>query len=496
MKKINKILVANRGEIAIRVMRSAHELGIKTVAVFSETDRKALHLRFADECFLLERKECEPYLDMAQIVEVALSAGADAVHPGYGFLSENPDFAQLVEQQNIRFIGPSHNSIRKMGDKLAAKALAIESGVPVIQGFQIDDADNIAFMVNEAEIIGYPLLIKARAGGGGKGMRLVRSADQLIQEVAQATNEARDAFGDGRIFIEKYIENPRHIEFQILADHHGNIVHLFERECSIQRRHQKVIEEAPSVVLDNNLRSKMGACSKSLVKACGYSNAGTIEYILDSDMKFYFLEMNTRLQVEHPVTELITGIDLVKQQILIAEGQSLAFTQEDLTPKGHAIEVRIYAEDPENDFLPDIGNLVIYRPPKGGGIRVDDGYEEGMTIPVEYDPLIAKLIAFGSDRPEAIARMIRAIDEFQLSGVKNTLAFCRAVMHDRDFCEGNFDTHFIYAKKNLEYKTLNKQNSDEMLAAALLGFELNGNEIFKKHGNLTTCRSNWRNRLK
>ena len=496
MRKIEKILIANRGEIAIRVMRSARELGIKTVAIYSETDRQALHLRFADECFMLKKKDFEPYLDIHQIIEVAQTSGADAIHPGYGFLSENPDFACEAEQHGIIFIGPSHHTISRMGDKLAAKDLAVQSGVPVIPGFLIDDLNDFENITKEAKSVGFPLIIKARAGGGGKGMRLVRSEEQFFQEINQAINEARDAFGDGRVFVEKYIENPRHIEFQILADQHGNILHLFDRECSIQRRHQKVIEEAPSVVLNDDLRRVMGDCSVALARACGYTSAGTIEFIVDKKMNFYFLEMNTRLQVEHPVTELITGIDMVKEQILIAEGHKLKFTQQDISAKGHAIEVRVYAEDPENDFLPDIGELIIYRPPKGAGVRIDDGYEEGMTIPVEYDPLIAKLITFGNDRPEAIARMKRAIKEFRLIGVKNTLGICGLIMEDQDFCAGNFDTHFISRKKISMSKELNNQNSVEILAAALLGFELNNEEIFLKHGNLTNCQSNWRRRLK
>lgn len=496
MKKIEKILIANRGEIAIRLMRSARELGIKTVAIFSEADSKALHLRFADECYLIKKKTCEPYLDMHQIIEVAVKSGVDGIHPGYGFLSENPEFARMVQQREIIFIGPSHQAITTMGDKLAAKELAVKSGVPVIPGFQIDDAGNIKYILSQANSLGYPLIIKARAGGGGKGMRLVRSEDQLTQEINQAISEARDAFGDGRIFIEKYIENPRHIEFQILADHHGNIIHLFERECSIQRRHQKVIEEAPSVVLDDALRKRMGDCSIALAKACGYTNAGTIEYIVDSDMNFYFLEMNTRLQVEHPVTELITAIDLVKQQIRISEGHPLKFSQNEIKIHGHAIEVRVYAEDPENDFLPDNGNLIIYRPPKGAGVRVDDGYEEGTTIPVDYDPLIAKLITYGENRTEAMERMKRAIGEFQVSGLKNTLAFCDAVMRDHDFISGNFDTHFISLKKTAIIKKMNYQDLNVKLAVALLGFELKSDETFIKQGNLTNCQSNWRHRLK
>jgi acetyl-CoA carboxylase biotin carboxylase subunit len=497
MKKIEKILVANRGEIAVRVMRSAREMGIKTVAIYSDADAEALHLRFADECYPLRRGEIEPYLDMSQIIGIALRCGADAIHPGYGFLSENPDFAFAVYQNGLTFIGPTHETIRTMGDKLAAKKLANAAGVPVIPGFLIDETEGKYNFENKANALGYPLMIKARAGGGGKGMRLVWSGEQLLEEIELAISEARDAFGDGRIFLEKYIENPRHIEFQIMADQSGNTIHLFERECSIQRRHQKVVEEAPSSLLDDGLRNEMGACAVTLAKACEYVNAGTIEFIVDSDLKFYFLEMNTRLQVEHPVTEFITGIDLVKEQVRIAEGHDLSITQDDLKINGHAIEVRICAEDPANDFLPDIGELVSYRPARGVGVRVDDGYEEGMQIPLDYDPLIGKLIAHGNSRSEAISRMKRAIGEYQLAGVKNTLGFCHMVMDDPDFCAGNIDTNFISRKlKSMSQQAGSQGEKTKALAAAVLGFELFNGEIFIKPRNLTNCQSNWRNRLK
>jgi acetyl-CoA carboxylase biotin carboxylase subunit len=497
MKKIEKILVANRGEIAVRVMRSAREMGIKTVAIYSDADAEALHLRFADECYPLHRGEIEPYLDMSQIIGIALRCGADAIHPGYGFLSENPDFAFAVYQNGLTFIGPTHETIRTMGDKLAAKKLANAAGVPVIPGFLIDETEGKDNFENKANALGYPLMIKARAGGGGKGMRLVWSGEQLLEEIELAISEARDAFGDGRIFLEKYIENPRHIEFQIMADQSGNTIHLFERECSIQRRHQKVVEEAPSSLLDDGLRNEMGACAVTLAKACEYVNAGTIEFIVDSDLKFYFLEMNTRLQVEHPVTEFITGIDLVKEQVRIAEGHDLSITQDDLKINGHAIEVRICAEDPANDFLPDIGELVSYRPARGVGVRVDDGYEEGMQIPLDYDPLIGKLIAHGNSRSEAISRMKRAIGEYQLAGVKNTLGFCHMVMDDPDFCAGNIDTNFISRKlKSMSQQAGSQREKTKALAAAVLGFELFNSEIFIKPRNLTNCQSNWRNRLK
>ncbi len=492
MKKIYKILIANRGEIAVRIIRAAKEMGIRTAVIYSDIDKNSMHVQHSDECYSLKRGEIEPYLDIDQIIKIAKYAHADAIHPGYGFLSENPEFAQKVVDSNLIFIGPNPESIKIMGDKLAAKNLARQVGVPTIPGFRISDPENIDDIKSQCASIGFPVLIKARAGGGGKGMRLVQSEDQLTAGIERAISEARDAFGDGSIFIEKYIQNPRHIEIQVLADQQGNAIHLFERECSIQRRHQKVIEEAPSMAVDNSLRSKMGESAVLLTKACNYVNAGTIEYVLDQE-GFYFLEMNTRLQVEHPVTEFISGIDLVKQQISIAMGAAINFKQEDNRIQGHALELRVYAEDPENDFLPDVGELFRYRIPKGIGVRVDDGYEEGMQVPVEYDPLLSKLIVFGQDRNEAISRMKRAISEYVIEGVKNTLAFGHNVMEDEDFISGNYDTNFVARK----LKQFNKQNVDEaeMMVAAILAHELNSDETSIKFKNLSNCQSNWRRRL-
>ncbi|MDZ7606879.1 MAG: acetyl-CoA carboxylase biotin carboxylase subunit [Cyclobacteriaceae bacterium] len=438
LRSIKKILIANRGEIAIRIIRAARELGIGTVAIYSEPDKYALHVRMADECMSLKFQDMEPYLDIDQIIDIAKQVDADAIHPGYGFLSENAAFAQAVENAGINYIGPSHQAIALMGDKVAAKKLAASAGVPIIPGFLVDTDDTVAIANRIEKEIGFPVLIKARAGGGGRGMRLVSDPTLLADSLAMAHREAQDAFRDGQLFIEKYIVRPRHIEIQILADEKGNTIHLFERECSIQRRHQKVVEEAPSIILTDELRSEMGECAVNLARACNYKNAGTIEFVLDEQMQFFFLEMNTRLQVEHPVTELICGVDLVKLQIKIAEGHTLPITQKSLKIHGHAIELRVYAEDPANGFLPDIGKLQKLRFPDGPGIRVDSGYEEGMEIPVEYDPLIAKLICHGATRPDAIARMHRAINEFRIEGVQNTLQFGRFVMEDPDFRKGKF----------------------------------------------------------
>jgi acetyl-CoA carboxylase, biotin carboxylase subunit len=381
MPKIKKILIANRGEIALRIMRSAREMGIKTVAVYSEADREALHVRFADEAvFIGPPASSESYLRMEKIIAAAKSTGADAIHPGYGFLSENEDFAKLVEDEGLIFIGPSAASIELMGSKLAAKAAVAKFNVPLVPGTS-EPISDVSEAKKIASKIGYPILIKASAGGGGKGMRIVQNESEFQEQMERAIGEATSAFGDGSVFIEKYVTKPRHIEFQIFGDKHGNVIHLFERECSIQRRHQKVVEEAPSSILTPERRNAMGEAAINVAKSCGYYGAGTVEFILDENSDFYFLEMNTRLQVEHPVTEQITGIDLVKLQIKVAEGEKLPFRQADLSMKGHAVEVRVYAEDPTNNFLPDIGTLKTYKRPQGHGVRVDDGFEEGMDIP-------------------------------------------------------------------------------------------------------------------
>src|SRR3954469_17271142 len=440
---MQKILIANRGEIALRIMRSAKEMNIKTVAVFSEADRNALFVRYADEAVCIgPAPSSQSYLKGDKIIEVCKELNADAIHPGYGFLSENADFARKVREAGITFIGPSPEAMDMMGDKLSAKATAKKHKVPMIPGSDGAISD-IKEAVKVAKETGFPLLIKASAGGGGKGMRLVEKESEVEEQMKMAVSEAISAFGNGAVFIEKYASGPRHIEIQLIADNHGNCVYLFERECSIQRRHQKLIEEAPSSVLSPELRERMGKCAVDVAKACNYSGAGTVEFLLDDQLNFYFLEMNTRLQVEHPVSELITGLDLVKEQIKVARNEKLSFRQEDLHINGHSIEVRVCAEDPLNNFLPDIGRLTVYKTPSGPGIRVDDSFEEGMDIPIFYDPMISKLIVHGSTRAEAIERMVRAIDEYKIVGVETTLEFCKFVLKHKAFTSGKFDTGFI-----------------------------------------------------
>jgi propionyl-CoA carboxylase alpha chain len=477
MPAINKILVANRGEIALRVMRTAREMGIRTVAVYSEADRKALHVRFADEAILLgPAPSAESYLRQDKIIAAARQSGADAIHPGYGFLSENAVFAAAVREAGLIFVGPSPESIALMGNKLAAKAAVAGFDVPLVPGTTTPIVD-VKEAIAIAARIGYPVLIKASAGGGGKGMRVVEREEDMQEQMERATSEARSAFGDGSVFLEKYITKPRHIEFQVFGDQQGNIVHLFERECSVQRRHQKVVEEAPSSILTPEKRSAMGDAAVRVAKAAGYCNAGTVEFIVDDSLNFYFLEMNTRLQVEHPVTEAITGLDLVRLQIRVAEGLNLPFSQDDLRISGHAIEVRVYAEDPANNFLPDIGTLTTYIRPNGPGIRVDDGFEQGMDVPFYYDPMIAKLVCHAGDRAAAIARTVRAIDEYKITGVQTTLGFSRFVMTHPAFTSGNFDTRFV--ERYFTSAALNPAASEEeeqvaAVVAAMLVAEKKG----------------------
>ena len=490
---MNKILVANRGEIALRIMRSAREMGIKTVAVFSEADRNSPHVRYADEAVCIgPAASKESYLRGDKIIEVAKLLDVDGIHPGYGFLSENAGFAKLVEENGITFIGPTPEAIEIMGSKLAAKEAAKKFDIPMVPGSEgaikhIDEARKLA------EITGYPILIKASAGGGGKGMRVVNAPEELEEQIQRAQSEAINAFGDGSVFIEKYVGSPKHIEVQILGDNYGNIVYLFERECSVQRRHQKVVEEAPSSCLTPEKRRAIGEAAVKVGKSCAYIGAGTVEFLVDEELNFYFLEMNTRLQVEHPVTEMITGIDLVKEQIKVARGEKLSFTQDDLHMRGHAVELRVYAEDPMNNFLPDIGKLIQYKKPEGPGVRVDDGYEEGMDIPIYYDPMLAKLIGYGKDRTEAIERLIRAIDDYRIEGVKNTLAFGKFVLQHTDFVSGKFDTHFVAKHFKPEY--LKAEHADEMEIAALIGahiFENKAQASVAKATVLTKAgRSNW-----
>ena len=475
--QIKKILIANRGEIAIRVIRTCKEMGIATVAIYSSADRNALHVRLADEAYGVGGPtSAESYLQMDRIITLCKETGSDAVHPGYGFLSENAEFAKKLKENQIILIGPSAESMQLMGSKLAAKEAVAGYNVPMVPGVNkaVEDVNEAKKIATE---IGFPVLIKASAGGGGKGMRLVEHVDDFDEAMQTAQSEAISSFGDGAVFVEKFVTKPRHIEIQVLADNHGNAVHLFERECSIQRRHQKLVEEAPSAVLSDELRNAMGEAAVNVAKACNYSGAGTVEFLLDADHNFYFLEMNTRLQVEHPVTELITGIDLVEQQINVAAGNPLPFNQSDLRIQGHAIELRVCAEDPSNNFLPDIGLLKTYKVPKGNGIRVDDCVEEGMEIPIYYDNMIAKLIVFDKDRISAIEKMRRAISEYEIQGVATTLKFGDFVMQHKAFREGDFDTGFIgkYFDPTVQDSLTN--NEKEVVAWMALNALLEGERI-------------------
>ncbi len=446
---IRKVLVANRGEIAVRVMRSCREMGIRSVAIFSEADRTAMHVRYADEAYCVgPATSAESYLNIEKILEVAKASKADAIHPGYGFLSENAHFAEEVDKAGIIFIGPSVHAINTMGDKLTARQLMIESGVPVVPGTKenINDTERLKTIAAE---IGYPVMLKASAGGGGKGMRLVRHEKDLVNAYDMAKSEARSAFGNDAVYIEKYIESPHHIEFQIMGDKHGNYVHLFERECSVQRRHQKVIEETPSPLMTQELRNRMGEQAIAAAKSVDYVGAGTIEFLVDNNHNFYFLEMNTRLQVEHPITERTTGVDLVKAQINVANGLPLAFKQEDLRQNGHAIECRIYAEDHKNNFMPCPGVVKNITEPMGLGMRTDGYVYEGYEIPYHYDPMISKLISWAPTRQEAIERMKRALYEYKITGVKTSIPFVARIMEAKDFVEGNYDTHFI--ENNMDF---------------------------------------------
>jgi len=467
---MKKLLVANRGEIALRVMRTARRMGIKTVAVYSEVDRNAPHVRFADEAVLLgPAPSNQSYLVMDKVIAAATQTGADAIHPGYGFLSENADFARAVDAAGLTFVGPRPHAIEVMGNKLAAKEAVADYDIPMVPGIE-EAITDVELAKQIGERVGYPILIKAAAGGGGKGMRVVENSEELQSQMERAISEATSAFGDGSVFIEKYVTNPRHIEIQVLADAHGNTVYLFERECSIQRRHQKVVEEAPAVPLNNDpdLRRRMGEAAVKVAEACDYLGAGTVEFLLDGQNNFYFLEMNTRLQVEHPVTEIISGVDLVEQQIRVARGEALTFTQSDLTIKGHAIELRVYAEDPLNNFLPSIGRLDVYQPPANtDGVRVDDGFEQGMDVPIYYDPMIAKLITYGDTRAEALQRMRDAIDAYRIEGIETTLPFGRFVVDHEAFISGKFDTNFV--KEHYSPEAILAEREEEQRVGALMG---------------------------
>jgi acetyl-CoA carboxylase biotin carboxylase subunit len=489
---MKKILVANRGEIALRIMRTIRKMGIKSVAVFSEADRNMPHVMFADEAVCLgPAPSSQSYLNGDKIIAFCKELGVDGIHPGYGFLSENAEFAQKVTDAGITFIGPSPHAMRIMGSKLAAKESVKKYNIPMVPG--IDTAiEDVKLAIEIANKIGYPVLIKASAGGGGKGMRVVEKADDMQEQMERAISEAKSSFGDGSVFIEKYVTSPRHIEIQVLADTFGNTVHLFERECSVQRRHQKVVEESPSSVVSDEMRKRMGEAAVLVAKSCNYTSTGTVEFLVDDQLNFYFLEMNTRLQVEHPVTEMITGLDLVEEQIKIARGEKLSFTQDDLHINGHALELRVYAEDPLNNFLPSIGTLTMYQKPQGEGIRVDDGYEEGMTIPIYYDPMIAKLVTHDEDRTKAIQKMLQAIKDYKIEGLTTTMPFGTFVFEHEAFISGKFDTHFVknyYTPEKIKEKQ--KANA-EIAAITALKLHL---EFQKRLNPFENKSTSWKRRL-
>ena len=473
MAQIKKILIANRGEIAVRVIHTCKELGIKSVAVYSRPDEFSPHVQLADESvFIGEAASSESYLVMDKIIDAIKHTGADAVHPGYGFLSENAIFAERCKEEGIIFIGPEPKAIRLMGDKTSARELVTEVGIPTPPGLK-STLESIEEARRVAKDVGFPILIKASAGGGGKGMRIVYQESEFDSSIKAAKSEAKNAFGDDRVYIEKYLEEPRHIEFQIMADTHGNVVHVFDRECSVQRRHQKVIEEAPSSLLTEEMRAKMAEAAIKAAKSCDYVGAGTIEFLVDKHMNFYFLEMNTRLQVEHPVTEMISGLDLVAAQIAVAEGKELPFKQEDIKRKGHAIECRIYAEDPENNFLPSTGLLKKHRIPSGTGVRVDAGVEEGQEVTINYDPMISKLTVFGNDREDSRKKMLRALNEYEIAGCKTTIPFCEYTLNHEAFITGKYDTHFV--KDHFDPKKLTKGASEDIIALSAALLKLNQN---------------------
>ncbi len=488
-----KILIANRGEIAVRVIKACKELGIKSAAIYSDADLTSLHARMADESFYIGTSSAsDSYLNKNKIIELAISIGADAIHPGYGFFSENTSFIEEVEKSGITFIGPTSKSVKMMGSKTAARTLMSKNKVPVVPG-TLEAISNVEEGIKISENIGFPVLLKASAGGGGKGMRKVTSKDEFKSAFESTKREALKSFANDEVYIEKFIENPKHIEVQVIADKHGNYRHVFERECSIQRRHQKIIEEAPSSFVDSITRDKITAAAIQAAKACGYFNAGTIEFLMDTKKEFYFLEMNTRIQVEHPITELISGIDLVKEQISIAAGNIISFNQNDIRINGYALECRIYAEDPENSFLPSTGNILLYKEPNGIGVRVDSGFAADSEISIYYDPMIAKLICWDRDRSNAICRMNRALDEFQIAGITTNKKFLNYILNTDEFASGNYDINFI---DNLNYTSLlsdksSKNNEEYEIAASVLAAlkKLNRKSPIKKSASESS--SNW-----
>ena len=492
----NKLLIANRGEIAVRIIKACKELGIKTAAIYSDADITALHPRLADEAYHIGGSiAAESYLDKDKIINLAKEISADAIHPGYGFFSENTDFINEVEKSGITFIGPSSKSVSMMGSKTAARNLMMKNNVPIVPG-SLEAVKNIEEGLRVASEIGYPILLKASAGGGGKGMRRVNSDDEFKSAFESTKREALKSFANDDVYIEKFIENPKHIEVQIIADKHGNYRHIFERECSIQRRHQKIIEESPSSFVDPELRKDITTAAINAAKACNYFNAGTIEFLVDTNRKFYFLEMNTRIQVEHPVTELISGIDLVREQISIAAGNKISFLQDDLRINGYAMECRIYAEDPSNNFMPSTGKIIDYKEPGGAGVRVDSGFSSGSEISIFYDPMIAKLICWDKDRASAINRMKRALSEYQISGVTTNISFLNFILENEIFISGSYDIHFIDKMfKNNSSSLFDKDNEEfdtaAFIFAALIRSRKSG-VIKNKNSNSS---NNWREQL-
>lgn len=493
MNHIKKILIANRGEIAIRIMRTCREMDITSVAVFSEADRTSQHVRYADEAYYIGKAPSnESYLNIEKIIEVAKNSNADAIHPGYGFLSENSRFSQRCKEEGIIFIGPSPDVIDQMGDKIKARETMQKAGIPVVPGTEgsINTEEEALNAIKEIDL---PVMIKASAGGGGKGMRLVHHEKDIVSAVRAARSEAKSAFGDDSVYIEKYITSPHHIEFQILGDQHGNAVHLFERECSVQRRHQKMIEETPSPLMTPELRNEMGQAAVEAAKAVNYTGAGTIEFLVDNNLNYYFLEMNTRLQVEHPITERVTGIDLVKQQIKIAEGYPLEIQQEKLFQRGHSIECRIYAEDPDNNFMPSPGKIYKITEPLGLGVRTDGYVYEGYEIPIYYDPMISKLIVWGANRDEAIRRMRRALYEYKITGVKTSIKFLERIMNTPDFIDGKYDTHFIENNQERLMAEDKCDNCDDMvLIAAYIDYLAKINKVQEHKNGFAPAPSKWK----
>ena len=493
-----KILIANRGEIAVRVIRACRELGITSAAIYSNADKTLLHSRLADESYKIgSAAASDSYLNKEKIIRVAKEIKADAIHPGYGFFSENSDFIRKLEKEKIVFIGPSSQSVKLMGSKTAARQLMKKNNVPIVPG-TTEAIKSVSDGLKVVQEIGYPVLLKASAGGGGKGMRKISSKEEFESAFEATKREALKAFANDQIYIEKFIENPRHIEVQIFGDMHGNYVHLFERECSIQRRHQKIIEEAPSSFVDEVTRDKITSAAINAAKACSYFNAGTVEFLMDSQKNFYFLEMNTRLQVEHPVTEFITGKDLVKEQISIALGNKLSFKQSDLKINGHSIECRIYAEDPSSNFLPTTGTILTYSQPSGPGVRVDSGFERGSEITIHYDPLISKLVCWSNDRESAINRLLRALSEYVIGGIVSNISFLKIILDSEAFRSGNFDINFLNDDFMKNVKGLDDQTklSESEKAAAILAALLKAKIILnKKTGDISTNTNSWQEQM-